>query len=103
MDNHGCLKCRCLFEYHVSKDCTNDWPNASTYRTITTADIAAASRAGKIRKNVTVAVMSASNPIASSTVAAIVSPNPVAYVAANMQSVIADDADYSDSDNSNQC
>ena len=44
---------------------------------------------------------SASNPIASSTVAAIVSPNPVTYVAMNMQSVIADDADYSDSDDSN--
>ena len=33
--------------------------------------------------------------------AAIVSPNPVAYVATNMQSVIADDPDYSDSDDSN--
>ena len=45
---------------------------------------------------------SASNPIASSTVAAIVSPNPVTYIAVNMQSVIADDADYSNSDDSNR-
>ena len=102
MDNHRCLKCCCLFEYHVSSDCTNNWPNAATYRTITTTDVTAASRAGKIRKNVAAAMMSASNPIASSsTVAAIINPNPVTYITVNMQSVIADDTDYSDSDDSN--
>ena len=102
MDTHGCLKCHRLFEYHVSKDCTNDWPNAATYHTITTTDITAASRAGKIRKNVAAAVMSTTNPItSSSTVAAIISPNPVTYVTMNMQSVIADDNDYSDLENSN--
>ena len=99
MDNHRCLKCRCLFEYHVSKDCTNDWPNTSTYCTITT-EVTMASRAGKIRMNVAVAMTSVSNPITSSTMVAIVSPNPVTYVAVNMQSVIADDANYSDSDDS---
>ena len=103
MDNHGCLKCHHLFEYHVSKDCTNDWPNTATYRTITAADVAAASKAGKIMKNISVAVMSITNPItSSSTVATIISPNPVAYIAANMQSVIADDPDYSDLDDSNR-
>ena len=102
MDNHGCLKCCHLFEYHVSKDCTNDWPNPATYHTITTTDVATASKAGKIRKNISAAMMSITNPItSSSTVAAIVSPNPVAYVATNMQSVIADDPDYSNSDDSN--
>ena len=82
MDNHGCLKCHHLFEYHVLKDCTNDWPNAATYHTITTAG-----KAGKIRKNVAAAVTSATGPIASSsTVAAIISPNPVAYITVNVQS-----------------
>ena len=103
MDNHGCLKCHHLFEYHVLKDCTKDWPNATTYCTITAADVAAAGKAGKIRKNISAAMMSVTNPItSSSTVAAIISPNPVTYVATNMQSVIADDPDYSDSDDSNR-
>ena len=103
MDNHDCLKCHCLFEYHVSKDCTNNWPNTATYHTITATDVATASKAGKIRKNISVAMTSITNPItSSSTVAAILSPNPVAYIATNMQSVIAEDPDYSNLDDSNQ-
>ena len=98
MDNHGCLKCHHLFEYHVSKDCTNDWPDAVTYHTIT----AAAAKVGKIRKNVTAAIIPTTGSTAStSTVAAIVTPHPVAYVAANMHSVINDDDDDSNSDDSN--
>ena len=38
----------------------------------------------------------------SSTIAAMVASNPVTYVAANMQSVIDDDTDYSDSEDSNE-
>ena len=71
-------------DYHVLKDCTNNWPHATTYCTITAAIVPATG--------------STTSTLA---VAAIVTPPPVVYVTANMQSVTSNDADYSDSDDSN--
>ena len=99
MDNHGCLKCRCVFSYHISKDCPNDWLNPTTYCPVTAANIVATGKAGNVRKGNAATVMSCGTG-PSSAVAAIVTSHPVAYVASNIQSVIDNDAEYSDSDNS---
>ena len=69
MDNHGCLKCHCVFTYHVSKDCPNDWPNAAAYHPVTVANITTAKKAGRVRKTTTVAVMPADNSTSSSVAA----------------------------------
>ena len=99
MDDHGCLKCCRVFAYHVSKDCPNDWPNPTTICPVTAANIMAAGKARKVRKGNTTAVMSGgAGP--SSAVAAVVISHPVAYVASNIQSIINDDAEYSDSNDS---
>ena len=95
MDNHGCLKCRKVFAYHLSKDCPNDWPSPVNYRPVT----AATGKAGRIRKNPAAAVVpTEAGP--SLTIAAVTASHPVAYVAANMQLVIEDDNDDADSDDS---
>ena len=68
------------------------WPNVTTYPPPIC----------KIRKNVMAAVIPATSSTASTlAVAAIVTPYPVVYVAANVQSGINNDAAYSDSDDSN--
>ena len=61
--------------------------------------VTAAGKAGKVRKGNAATVMSGGTG-PSSAVAAIVTSHPVAYVTSNIQSVINDDADYSDSDDS---
>ena len=101
MDNHRCLKCHHVFAYHILKDCPNDWPNAATYRPVTIADITAAGKAGRVRKGTAAAVMS-TDAGPSSAVTAIVTSHPVAYVASNMQSIINNDRDYSDSNDSSK-
>ena len=94
MDNHGCLKCHCVFAYHVLKDCPNDWPNTMTYCPVT-----AAGKAGKVRKGSAAAVMSGGvGP--SLAVADVLTSHLVAYVTSNMQSIIDNNADYRDSNDS---
>ena len=99
MDNHSCLKCHRLFTYHVSKECPNDWPNMVTYHTITAADVTATAKASRIKRNISAAIVSGDNTTTASS-SVVIAPHPVAYVAANMQSVIDGDDDYTDSDNS---
>ena len=96
MDNHGCLKCHQVFTYHVSKDCPNNWPNAAMYCPIT-----AAKKAGKVRKATTTAIMPG-DASQSLTIPTVVASNPVTYIAMNMHSIIDDDDNYSDSDDSSK-
>ena len=99
MDHHRCLKCCHVFAYHVSKDCPNNWPNPTTYHPVTATDIAAAGKARKVRKGNATAVMSGSTG-PSSAVTGIITSHLVTYVASNIQSVIDNDTDYSDSNDS---
>ncbi|KAF9236821.1 hypothetical protein BU15DRAFT_49524 [Melanogaster broomeanus] len=34
-DNDGCFKCRLPFQRHTSRNCTNDFPDAKSYKTLT--------------------------------------------------------------------
>ena len=104
MDNHGCLKCSHPFTHHVYKECLNNWPNAATYFTITTTDVTAAGKSGRI-KNTSAAIIPANNngTVSSSTVTAVIASHHMAYVTANMQSVIDENNDNTDSDDSLHC
>ncbi|KAI0075540.1 hypothetical protein K474DRAFT_1599602, partial [Panus rudis PR-1116 ss-1] len=44
-DNAGCYKCRKFYIYHQSPTCRIDFPDATTYRTLTAADAARAKEA----------------------------------------------------------
>ncbi|KIJ05142.1 hypothetical protein PAXINDRAFT_53754, partial [Paxillus involutus ATCC 200175] len=48
-DNEGCFKCRRPFQKHTSRNCSNDFPDAKTYKTLTADTISAAK--GKNRSN----------------------------------------------------
>ena len=40
-DNAGCFKCRQFFQSHTLSTCTNDFPDAKGYKTLTAADVEA--------------------------------------------------------------
>ncbi|KAF8172253.1 hypothetical protein K438DRAFT_1851801 [Mycena galopus ATCC 62051] len=44
-EHNGCFKCRSFYAGHHSRDCTNRFPDATTYRTLTAADATAAAAA----------------------------------------------------------
>ncbi|KAF8122259.1 hypothetical protein K438DRAFT_1793260 [Mycena galopus ATCC 62051] len=44
-EHDGCFKCRNFYAGHRSRDCTNGFPDAATYRTLTAADATAAATA----------------------------------------------------------
>ncbi|KAH8799248.1 hypothetical protein DL96DRAFT_875324 [Flagelloscypha sp. PMI_526] len=46
-DHQGCLKCRQFYVGHISRDCPNDYPSGSTYKTLTLADALRAKPSGR--------------------------------------------------------
>jgi hypothetical protein len=48
-DNEGCLKCRRFFAGHRSANCNNDFPDPTTYRTLTQADVDAAKTSSRTK------------------------------------------------------
>jgi len=95
-ENEGCVKCRKFFQDHRAVDCPNDFPNPTTYKTLTQTDVDRAKRArtkrvAAVTTNASVANTSASSDETSvHPVAAVLgmSRNPTAYVAPNASTVL---------------
>ncbi|KAF8182424.1 hypothetical protein K438DRAFT_1767346 [Mycena galopus ATCC 62051] len=56
-EHDGCFKCRSFYAGHRSRDCTNGFPDTTTYRTLTAADTTTAAADKKTQKTKAVAVI----------------------------------------------
>lgn len=71
----GCFKCRRFYANHKATDCTNPWPDAKTYMTITEADgLAAQAKRNKSGANAVASITG----IPETTIAAVRSYSPLA-------------------------
>ena len=70
-----------------------------TYHTIIATDVTATAKAGRIKRSVSAAIISGDSTTTTSS-PAVIALHPVAYITANMQSVLDEDDDYTNSDNS---
>ena len=95
-DNNGCLKCRCVFIQHHSPNCPNDFPDATTYKTLTQTFIDYIKQC--TRKPIATVMMNNEVHTSTSTtpqpVAVMmgVSQNPVVYMPSNTSNVIEGDS-----------
>jgi hypothetical protein len=87
-DNEGCLKCRRVFVDHRSTNCPNNFPNPSTYKTLTQNFVDAIKN--RIKRPVAVVVNSDATSVTAVPVAAVMgsSINPVAYMPTNASNVL---------------
>lgn len=100
-DNEGCLKCRRVFVPHHSQQCPNDFPNPTSYKTLTQAFIDSIRNRLKrlvaaVYQSATEANTSSSVPTAPVAVVMGTAVNPVAYMPSNHSSVIEDGSDSED-------
>ena len=92
-DNEGCLKCRRIFVDHHSTNCPNNFPNPSTYKTLTQNFVDPIK--SRIKRPVAAVVNSDAASANAVPVAAVMgsSINPVAYMPANTSNVLEGESD----------
>jgi hypothetical protein len=91
-EHEGCFKCRSFFITHRSNECPSGFPNATTYKTLTSKDVDAACRGSKAKPlaSVSAHISDDENAPTVRPIAMVMGQalDPVAYVPSNHSSVI---------------